>query len=46
MVLRLLLILAATAALASCTSTSDGVSFKDRPFSTQGKVQNDFDYLI
>lgn len=40
MILRVLLIVTAAFALASCTSTSDGSSFKDRPVSSQGKVAN------
>ncbi len=43
--LRVLLFAVAAIALSSCTSTSDGPLLKDRPVSTQGKVQNGYDYL-
>lgn len=42
---RALLLAAIAIVLSSCTSTSDGNLFKDRPVSTQGKVQNGYDYL-
>ncbi len=47
MILRALLIIAVAMVVTSCTSTSDdGVLLKDRPVSPQGKVRNDYDYLV